>query len=499
MEQPDSPPGSAVDVLIASILSEPRGPEIGAFFDFDGTLIDGYSASHYYRDKLGRGAVDLDELADLIAFSRLQEPTTADFEAMLRSVAGRMTHLSREQWGDVWLQLFRKQIAATIFPEAWRLVQAHRRMGHTVVVASSATAEQIAPVADEFQIEHRLSSRLADIGGQLSGELDGRPLWGPEKAAAVHRFAQEHGLQLKACHAYANGDEDRDFLGIVGHPTAVNPQPLLAAHAAALSWPSLSFAPRARVSLTDRLRTVGAYGVMAASFAGGVIYDRLTGKRRRALDLVSTIGSELGLTLAGIDVRIQGEQHLWSQRPAVFIFNHQSPLDLVVGLKLAQRSFTGVVKKEAAEVPGFGQFMKFADMAFVDRGNAKAAREAMAPAVEKLRSGISVGICPEGTRSYSPRLGSFKKGAFHLAMAAGVPIVPVVMRNVGECMWRNGLWMRPGTVDVAVLPPIDVSGWQLADLDQHVEATRQLYVQTLAQWPVAGAGLPVSRLYGSTP
>ncbi|AXQ31834.1 1-acylglycerol-3-phosphate O-acyltransferase [Solimonas sp. K1W22B-7] len=306
-------------------------------------------------------------------------------------------------------------------------------------------------------------------------------------------------MDLQRCHAYANGDEDRDFLASVGQPAAVNPQPALAAAAADQAWPVLSFAPRARVSMADRLRTIGSYGAMAASFAGGVLYDRLTGERRKALDVVSTVGTELGLLIAGIDVRIQGEQHLWSHRPAVFIFNHQSPLDLVVGLKLAQRGFTGVVKKEAAEVPGFGQFMKFADMAFVDRGNSHAARQAMAPAVEKLRRGISVGICPEGTRSYSPRVGPFKKGAFHLAMAADVPIVPVVMRNVGERMWRNGLWMRPGTIDIAVLPPLSVSGWKLADLDRKVEEARQLFVDTLAQWPESGSGVPKSPLYASIP
>ncbi|HSW12620.1 MAG TPA: HAD-IB family hydrolase [Solimonas sp.] len=480
---PSLPAATSLAEQLRRIRVGPPGPQVAAFFDFDGTLIDGYSAAVYFKDRLLRRDVDLDEIADLLAFSRLDEPGTADFERLLGGVAARLAGQPEQQWAETWTRLFRQRIAAMVFPEAWQLVQAHRQMGHTLVIASSATAQQVAAVADEFQILHRLTSHLASREGLLTGHLDGTPLWGPEKAAAARRFAKEQGLRLRDCHAYANGDEDRDFLSVVGRPCAINAQPQLARLASERGWPRLDFAPQARISLGDRLRTISSYAAMAASFLGGVAYDRLTGERRRALDLVSTLGTELGLLFAGIELRVQGEQHLWSQRPAVFIFNHQSPLDLVIGLKLAQRSFTGVVKKEAAEVPGFGAFMRFADMAFVDRGDAQAARAALAPAVEKLRRGLSVGICPEGTRSYSPRLGPFKKGAFHLAMQAGVPVVPVVMRNVGERMWRNGVWMRPGTVDVMVLPPISVAGWKPAELDQRIAAVRQQFIDTLAEWP----------------
>ena len=73
--------------------------------------------------------------------------------------------------------------------------------------------------------------------------------------------------------------------------------------------------------------------------------------------------------------------------------------------------------------------------------------------LDKLADGVSIAIAPEGTRSLSDRLGPFKKGAFHIAMQAGVPIVPIVIRNAGELMWRNSFWLRPGTVDVRVLEP----------------------------------------------
>ena len=94
---------------------------------------------------------------------------------------------------------------------------------------------------------------------------------------------------------------------------------------------------------------------------------------------------------------------------------------------LLRRGFTGVAKKEAAHMPLLGQILRALDFAFIDRSNTRSAIEAMQPAVDRLRHGMSVVIAPEGTRSLTPRLGRFKKGAFHIAMQAGAPIVPVVI------------------------------------------------------------------------
>ena len=99
----------------------------------------------------------------------------------------------------------------------------------------------------------------------------------------------------------------------------------------------------------------------------------------------------------------------------------------------------------------------------------------MQPAVDKLKNGVSIVIAPEGTRSATPKLGAFKKGAFHLAMQAGVPIVPVVIHNAGERMWRNSLVAHPGPVYVSVLDPISTTGWQLDDLDSHIEEVRSQF------------------------
>jgi putative phosphoserine phosphatase/1-acylglycerol-3-phosphate O-acyltransferase len=122
-------------------------------------------------------------------------------------------------------------------------------------------------------------------------------------------------------------------------------------------------------------------------------------------------------------------------------------------------------------------------MAFVDRGSRGKAVDALAPVVEKLRDGYSIAIAPEGTRSPTPRVAPFKKGAFHMAIQGQVPIVPIVIRNAGELFWRGSTFMRSGTVDVAVMPPIAVADWTRDELDERVEEVRSRFVATLADWP----------------
>src|SRR5262249_21502343 len=94
----------------------------------------------------------------------------------------------------------------------------------------------------------------------------------------------------------------------------------------------------------------------------------------------------------------------------------------------------------------------------------------------------------EGTRSATPALGPFKKGAFHVAMQAGVPIVPIVIRNSGELMWRGATTIHAGTVQITVLPPVATQGWDAAGPGAHIHGVGWQYLATLANWPGPGTG-----------
>ena len=195
--------------------------------------------------------------------------------------------------------------------------------------------------------------------------------------------------------------------------------------------------------------------------------------------MAGALWSDLATSLAAIDLRVEGEEHLWSQRPAVFIFNHQSALDGVLMIKMLRRDVTGVGKQELRNYPVIGPMLAGAGVVFVDRKNSAKAIRALEPAVDALREGRSLVIAPEGTRSVTPRLGRFKKGAFHMAMQAGVPIVPVVFRNVLDAMPKDAVVVRPATVEAVVLPPVDTSKWTVEGLDTEIEAIRRRYLEVL--------------------
>jgi len=147
--------------------------------------------------------------------------------------------------------------------------------------------------------------------------------------------------------------------------------------------------------------------------------------------------------------------------------------------KLLRRDIVGIAKREARRNPLFGPIMAFADTVFIDRFDRQRAIAALAPAIATLRAGTSIVIAPEGTRSLTPRPGPFKKGAFHIAMAAGAPLVPIVFRNCLDALPKHGLVIRPTTVEVVVHPPIATDGWDADDLDARVQGVRQLFVETL--------------------
>ena len=458
------------------------GPGTLAAFDLDGTLISGYSASVVYRDRLRRFDISVAELLRTTGAAVETRFRGADVGNLMRigvqSLAGRMED-EMQEWGQ---RLFRQEIARMIFSEVRGLLAAHRHAGHRVVMATSATPYQALSVAADLDIdaEDVLCTRPAVLDGMLTGKLESPPLWGPAKAEALREYAEKHGADLGDSFAYSNGAEDVPMLKSVGHPVALNPDRKLAATARQNGWPSVNLRPpESGADPMSIARTTTAIGALMGAAAFGVSAGLLTQNRQTGANLVGSFGPDLALAICGINVRIKGKENAWAARPAVFMFNHQSSLDMLVIGSVIRRDVTGVAKKEAARDPRFIPVGALLDVAYIDRADSTKARAALRPAVEKLQSGISIAIAPEGTRSPTPRLGKFKKGGFHLAMQAGVPIVPIVIHNAGERMWRNSLVAHPGTVDVDVLAPVPTVGWDLADLDRHVDEVRTLFEDCL--------------------
>jgi HAD superfamily hydrolase (TIGR01490 family) len=477
---------SDADALLDQVQAAPRGRRTAAFFDFDGTLIDGYSAMAMMQHRAQRRELSPLEVAKLMMVGLEASVGRADFERFMRVGVEAFRGRQADDLDEMGERLMRAVLGGCLYPEGWELVAAHRRRGHTVVIATSALPFQVAPLARELGIEHVLCTRLGEKDGVLSGEVEGPILWGPGKAAAVRAFAREQRLDLERSFAYGNGTEDAEYLETVGRPVAVNPTGELERVASQRGWPVARFRPRARPGLEAVGRTAAAYGGFVGALWAGAGVGLLKRSRRQGMNVTMQLGSDVALDLAGIELRVTGREHLWSHRPAVFIFNHQSWLDGFIVMKLLRENVTAVAKKEVSRQPIFGQVGWLMNMAYVDRGNTAQARKALEPVVDRIREGYSLAISPEGTRSPTPRLGPFKKGAFHMAMQSGVPIVPIVIRNAGLHLWRGSMFMRKGTIDVHVLPPIPTDGWTTDDLGDRVAAVRERFEQTLADWPADG-------------
>ncbi len=473
-----------IEWLIEEIENAPGGPEIGAFFDFDGTLIDGYSAAAFFKYRLRRGEISVSEVVKTVRERINVERRGHDVSEMMRvGIQGQAGREADEM--DAWARnVFSKKIAGMIYPDSRLLIEAHLRKGHTVVVASSATRPQIQATADDLGIDHIVCTEM-DVAedGRLTGDLATDIRWGQGKADGVIEFAEEYGIDLEDSFAYSNGEEDLPFLELVGHPTALNATEELRDIAKERGWPVARLKTPPSTSVLDLGRSAAAMGVFAGSVAAATGLAILNRSRSLGANIAASAGSDLALAAAGVRLNVVGEENIWAARPAVFLFNHQSQLDVFVLAALLRKDFTGVAKKSLEKDPFFGPIGYLADVAYIDRSNNAAAREGLEPAVEALRNGRSIAIAPEGTRSPTPRLLPFKRGPFRLARQAGVPVGPSVMRNCGEIMAAHSMVIHAGTVDVAVLPPVPTDDWSKANLEEKIAEVRQMYLDTLGDWP----------------
>jgi putative phosphoserine phosphatase/1-acylglycerol-3-phosphate O-acyltransferase len=268
----------------------------------------------------------------------------------------------------------------------------------------------------------------------------------------------------------------------VGHPKVLNPSSKLERIALHNRWPVARFGSRGRPSISQFVRSVAATASLVTSFAAGLPIYALTGSRRASQNFSFSLFADTAGALIGLDLNVKGEEHLWEQRPAVFVFNHQSKADVVIIAQLVRRDIAGVGKKEIKKMPVIGTVMEMGGVVLIDRGDAKSAIKSMKPLVDAMKKeGKSVVLAPEGTRTISPKLTTFKKGAFHLAMQAGVPMIPIVIHNAGDVAPKGDFVFRPATVDVEVLPPVDTSNWKTETLTEHVREVRNMFLKTLGQ------------------
>jgi putative phosphoserine phosphatase/1-acylglycerol-3-phosphate O-acyltransferase len=468
-----------------------QGPGVGAFFDLDGTLVAGYTATAQTRDRLRRRDLRVVEFLTIVQLAVQFRLGRRAFETLIegsaRTVKGRLAR-DVDEAGE---RIFRQSVADLIYPEMRELVRAHQRRGHTVVLSSSALTNQVAPVARYLGIEHIVCNKLvADSQGILTGEIEQPVVWGPTKASSVQQFAADHQVDMKASYFYADGDEDLSLMYLVGHPRPTNPERALATVAARQGWPVRRFSSRGSggpLGVARRLASVSSLGPLAAAALGTGLVRR---NKRAGINLLTRFWPGTVLALSGVKLNVTGAEHLTERRPAVFLFNFRSNVDVFLVAALIKDNWTGIATAELRSSHVFGPLGKLLDVAFVDREDNGTTAAAVESVEAAARTGLSVLIPPEGTRLDTGSVGPFKRTAFLIAMATGLPIVPIVIRNSASVAGRNAVKLNPGTVDIAVLPPVSVENWTLRSLRARIEEIRAAYVETLSAWPGADRETP---------
>jgi 1-acyl-sn-glycerol-3-phosphate acyltransferase len=191
-------------------------------------------------------------------------------------------------------------------------------------------------------------------------------------------------------------------------------------------------------------------------------------------------GARNWLRLSGVKMQVTGREHLDPNQPYVFVANHQSYLDAAPLFAFTGRRMGVIAKKELLKAPILGFAMGYVNVIAIDRSNRDRAVETLKIATERLRSGISFGVCPEGTRAKPGEMLPFKKGAFHMAVQAGVPIVPIAIKNADKLMGKGTGEAWPGTIEMVMMPPVDTA-WVKSDaeLDELVDRVQRLIMNEL--------------------
>ena len=232
---------------VAEIAASPPGPEVGAFFDLDGTLVSGFTATAHAGDRIRRRQARIGEILGVLEASIRYRLGRMQFERLIVRAAGYLKGESLAQLDELGEQLFVRHIASRVYPHMREVVAAHQRHGHTVALCSSALTIHAEPVARALGITQVLCNHFeVDEDGLLTGGIERPIIWGIRKADAAQAFCRENGVDLRRSFFYADGEEDVPLMSVVGHPRPVNPRSGLAAAAATNGWPVLRVAVAAR-------------------------------------------------------------------------------------------------------------------------------------------------------------------------------------------------------------------------------------------------------------
>jgi putative phosphoserine phosphatase/1-acylglycerol-3-phosphate O-acyltransferase len=355
-------------------------------------------------------------------------------------------------------------LAQRVLPYARQLLAEHRRAGRALVLATTTPRDLIAPFAEAVGFDDVLATRYRTApDGTYDGGIDGEFVWFKGKARVARDWAESHGADLGSCFAYSDSVFDTPLLEMVGHPTAVNPDPQLAVYAAARRWP-----------------------VLWLDVPPGVPKP-LGIEPQNVLQLLTRPELFLWL-LPWVRFDLRGAEHLPPSGGTLLVANHRSYFDPVAVAVLVAgrgRPVRFLAKREVVDAPVIGPLARALGTIRVDRGSGS--ETPLEEASRALEAGELVVVFPQGT---IPRGADFfdpvlkgRWGAARLARRTGVPVVPVGIWG-SERVWPRARRL-PYVLNLADPPTVRVQMGEpfTVDDDDPARGTELIMARIVDQLP----------------
>lgn len=220
------------------------------------------------------------------------------------------------------------------------------------------------------------------------------------------------------------------------------------------------------------------------------IVVQLITRNARLFDWIARTWSRITLFIAGVGVRIRGKENIVPGRPYIYVSNHASLFDIPALLAGIPDALHFVYKKELQKVLFFGWGLKAGSYIPIVREKGREALRSLEEAIRRIRTGTSVILFPEGTRSPDGRIQSFKRGAFSLAARTGVPIIPVTINGSERILPKKQLFIRPGVIELVIDAPIPTIG--IDSREKETELMEQVRRIILKNHHLSRSAKPVS-------
>ncbi len=198
--------------------------------------------------------------------------------------------------------------------------------------------------------------------------------------------------------------------------------------------------------------------IVSMTFASIILFSLLFNKSGPLFHWFCRHWASIVLRVCGTTVSVRGSEHVQAGKGYVYVSNHASMFDIPAVIARIPAQIRLVYKKELEKIPIFGWGLKYGSYIGIDRGRGVEAQKSLDEAVKKIQNGESVLLFAEGTRTLDGKLQPFKRGAFHIAVRAGVPVVPLTINGSYAILPKHSISINPGTVELILEKPIYLHG-----------------------------------------